>query len=197
MNGVNWEEQWQLHAPGFQDGLLRVPLKKFNGSDIELLLKAGGGFGDLSHPTTRLALKLLLPLVQGRAVVDIGCGSGILTLAALASGATSALSVDIEPDAIAHTRKNAELNGFAPIVQFPMQVTALPQDPLIVMNMISSEQEAAWQSLPTAHLPCQLITSGVLASDQDHALALYKEWGFSVIKTSTEEGWCAYLLQRP
>ncbi len=56
---INWEEQWQIHGMDFKDGLIHVNLEEFGASAITLNLKPGPGFGDLSHPTTRLVLKLM------------------------------------------------------------------------------------------------------------------------------------------
>ena len=75
----------------------------------------GGGFGTGAHPATRLLLEeLALRISGGERVLDVGCGSGILGLCALRLGASNLLGVDIDPDAIAATRRNAALNGVAP-----------------------------------------------------------------------------------
>jgi 2-polyprenyl-3-methyl-5-hydroxy-6-metoxy-1,4-benzoquinol methylase len=73
----------------------------------------GGGFGTGRHPSTRLLLEELVTRITGRErVLDVGCGSGVLGLCALRLGASSAVGVDIEADAIEATRRNAALNGF-------------------------------------------------------------------------------------
>ena len=71
-----------------------------------------GGFGNGRHPTTRQMIEELLERIVGRErVLDVGCGSGILALAALKIGAASAVAADINPDAVAAARRNAEING--------------------------------------------------------------------------------------
>ena len=82
---VNWEEQWALFAESSFDGKAHIDLSQFGGAST-LLLLPGPGFGDLSHPTTYLMLKMMQNRVQNLPVLDIGTGSGILALAALSLG---------------------------------------------------------------------------------------------------------------
>jgi ribosomal protein L11 methyltransferase len=71
-----------------------------------------GGFGSGHHPTTRLLIEELLARICGdERVLDVGCGSGVLGLAALALGAAEVVAVDVKPEAVAATRRNAALNG--------------------------------------------------------------------------------------
>ena len=74
-------------------------------------IEPGPGFGDASHPTTLLTLQLISRLVAGRDILDIGCGSGILSLSALALNAASVIGYDIAFEAILHSIQNAKLNG--------------------------------------------------------------------------------------
>ncbi len=89
-----------------------------------LLLKPGPGFGDLSHPTTSLMLKLMklnLASMQAGAVLDVGSGSGILALAASLLGSGDVAGIDIDREANRHARKNARLNCLAH-VRFPFPI---------------------------------------------------------------------------
>lgn len=93
---------------------------------VNLLLDPGLAFGTGTHPTTALCLQQLDSMsLEGRTVVDYGCGSGILAVAALKLGAALALGVDNDPQALAASRDNAARNGVAPDnlpVAFPQQV---------------------------------------------------------------------------
>ena len=82
-------------------------------SDLPTLLELGaGGFGNGGHPTTRLLVEHLVERITGgERVLDVGCGSGVLGLCALRLGASSVVAVDLKPEAVAATRRNAALNG--------------------------------------------------------------------------------------
>ena len=83
------------------------------GLHLPFRLKPGGGFGDLSHPTTRLMLRMLAQIVAKQDVIDIGCGSGILSLAAAALGSPKVYGIDIEQEAVEHSRNNAIFNNLS------------------------------------------------------------------------------------
>ncbi|HSX03189.1 MAG TPA: 50S ribosomal protein L11 methyltransferase [Rhabdochlamydiaceae bacterium] len=195
--GINWEEQWSLFAEGFDNGIAHVDLNPY-GTDQTVLLMPGAGFGDLSHPTTKLTLKMMAPYVKGKSLLDIGCGSGILSLAAIKMGATSAFGTDIDDFAIAHAKENAALNNLNKKVQFfkPTQLPKLPSDLVIVMNMISSEQQIAWEThrnLKFNH--AFMITSGILKDEDHEYLALTSNWGWKLIQEQKDEEWKAYLFK--
>lgn len=192
LEDTNWDLQWQQHAPGFYDGLMHLDLKPF-GCDKTLILKPGPGFGDMSHPTTRLVLAMMPSQIQDRVVIDIGSGSGILSIAAALCGAKEVIGIEIDPCAIEHAVANAELNH-VPNIAFILP-TKLPsfsesQSYLILMNMIVKEQQMAWKM---AQFPKGLhgvaIVSGILQEEKDHYLAIAKEWGWSLQKESLEDGW--------
>jgi ribosomal protein L11 methyltransferase len=183
---IDWQDQWATHAPNFKDGHLHVtlPHKTFT-------LLPGPGFGDLSHPTTNLVLRLMLPHIKNRHVIDIGSGSGILSIAAHHLGAASITSLDIDPLATAHTLKNARHNNFRPATT----LTAYPPNPLILLNMITSEQDTALASLPPLP-PCTLITSGILLAEKAPYLQKSATRGFTPLSELTDNQWLSLLLNK-
>ena len=197
---INWEEQWALHARHYREGRVQLDLKDYGATvSAVLTMRPGPGFGDLSHPTTRLVLEMLCE--QGCAdedVLDIGCGSGILSLAATALGAKTVVGIDIEDDAITHSQANATLNGFDNKIRFltteqyrqQLHKKLLPQPSLVLMNMICSEQNVAWNSLPELHnTPLTLITSGILASEKQAYIDNHPNFSFT--DTRESNGWVA------
>ncbi len=192
MDQIDWESQWALFAPNFYDGLSHILLA--NGST--LLLKPGGGFGDLSHPTTRLVLSLMAPRVKNQTVIDIGCGSGILSIAAVLLGAKEAIGIDIDPEAIRHAQENASLNHVEQKIHFAKSFDDLPPGPyVIVINMIFNEQKNAWGSNQILHhCPATIITSGILHSQKASYLKQTQQWSWQLKEAHAEEEWCAFIF---
>ncbi len=192
MDLIDWESQWASFAPNFYEGLSHIPLA--NGST--LLLKPGGGFGDLSHPTTRLVLSLMAPLVKNQTVIDVGCGSGILSIAAVLLGAKEAIGIDIDEEAIRHAQENASINHVEQKIHFAKSIDCLSQGPhIIVMNMILNEQKIAWENNQILHsLPATIITSGILNTQKASYLKLIQQWGWQFKETHSEEQWCGFIF---
>lgn len=190
---IDWRSQWELHSRYYHDGFLFVNLQEFGGPDRILKLEPGPGFGDLSHPTTRLTLKLLLKDLQDRVVIDVGCGSGILSLAAAAAGAKTVYGLDIEDEALAHAKTNAALNGLEIHWLRPEQMVPLKLEAIAAMNMIRSEQAIAWESLCPLHpMITTWITSGVLSEEKKTYLKEAASRGWKVITMLEEDGWMAF-----
>lgn len=194
---IDWGVQWESHAPGFKDYTLQVDLAKYSPTTRSLLhLKAGPGFGDLSHPTTRLTLAMMAPHVAGKDVLDIGCGSGILTLAALLLGARSACGLDIDREALQHAKQNADLNGLKGQVTFlePKELMLeIEQHLVILMNMIRTQQQEAWAALPQLHqLPAIFLTSGILFEERDRYLKECATRGWDLIEERREGDWMGF-----
>ena len=192
---VDWETQWASHAQNFYQGLAHIDLTPF-GANQTLLLSPGPGFGDLSHPTTYLMLYLMKDRVKNESILDIGSGSGILTLAALFLKASSARGIDIDHEAILHAQKNAKLNHLE--AQFG---TTLPSKNssyfVCLMNMILPEQIIVMNEHPSLiHLSKYWITSGILKSQRKKYLKLTSSWGWDLIDESEKEGWLGFIFRQ-
>lgn len=196
---IDWQSQWALHGYNYQDGFVHVDLASFGGAQQTLKLLPGPGFGDLSHATTRLVLRLLTHYLNGQIILDIGCGSGILTLAALTLGASYAYGIDIDSEALEHAHQNACLNHLEKKCLFCLPsefVWKQDTPPLILMNMIRSEQEIAWNSLPSLHTQKNLcLTSGIQQEERDIYLAQALAWGWSLEKEIQEDDWLAFVFR--
>jgi len=184
---VSWEDQWALFAEDFREGVAHIDLVRFGGSRI-LELLPGPGFGDLSHPTTYLMLELMQGRMAGQRVIDIGCGSGILTLAALLLGAATACGVDIDEDALAHARENAKLNRLS--AEFT-EVVPL-HEAVILMNMIVPEQKVVMKQQIQGSL---WIVSGILAEERTDYLGLTKKWGWELVEEKEKGGWLGMVFK--
>jgi ribosomal protein L11 methyltransferase len=145
-------------------------------------------------------ITMMAPLIKDKIVFDIGCGSGILAIAAVLLGAKKAYGIDIEKDAIEHSQENVKLNGIEEKVQFSQEIEPswIPSESfIVVMNMIESEQRTAWSSLPSLHSKGALIiTSGILSAQTDAYMKLAKSWGWSLENEDQEEEWSAFVFKQ-
>jgi ribosomal protein L11 methyltransferase len=132
----------------------------------------------------------MAPHIPHQNVIDIGCGSGILSLAAASLGAKTVYGYDIDPAAVLHARENNLLNHS--IVSFethPPQQTH-PHS-ILLMNMISSEQSSAWSAfLPSLTTHARLFTSGVL--DKDNYLQWASKNNWTLVQSAEEDDWWAF-----
>ncbi len=192
---IDWHEEWAKHAHGFHDGLAHIDFKELNIGSGSIVLAPGPGFGDLSHPTTRLVLNLMSKHVAGMSVLDIGCGSGILSLAAATFGAKSVFGLDIDDEAISHAIHNAALNGLTAVCQFGKSAKKPRQ--IILMNMIRSEQKAAYSSLPEKFRTFDFaFTSGILKEERQKYLTQTAAWGWKCIAEKQLKGWLGFCFTR-
>lgn len=193
MKGVDWEEQWKLFAKNFKDGLVQFPLP--NGKT--LLMKPGPGFGDLSHPTTNLVLTLMEQYIKGKSILDIGSGSGVLSIAAALFSAKDVTGIEIDPEAILHAKENATLNHVKITFSLPNDFSKRPSfEGVILMNMIMSEQKQAIKVLLKTNIKGYFITSGVLKEQKQEYLDFIKqEFGFHLLKVKEKDGWLGFCFE--
>lgn len=157
---------------------------------INLVLDPGLAFGTGSHPTTALCLRWLseFPL-KGQRVLDYGCGSGILGIAALKLGASEAIGVDIDPQAVDSTAYNAGNNGVEMPCGLPDFPLAKRQFPIVVANILSNPLKVLAPSLCN-HVEAggQLVLSGVLARQAEEVIAHYRQW-IKLAVWAERDGW--------
>lgn len=157
---------------------------------INLILDPGLAFGTGSHPTTALCLRWLseFPL-KSLSVLDYGCGSGILGIAALKLGAAEAIGVDIDPQAVDSTAYNARNNGVEMPCGLPDFPLAKRQFPVVVANILSNPLKVLAPSL-CAHVEAggQLVLSGVLARQAEEVIEHYRQW-IDMSVWAERDGW--------
>lgn len=160
-----------------------------DGNAVNLRLDPGLAFGTGSHPTTRLCLQWLdKELKGGESVLDYGCGSGILAIAALKLGAGSAVGVDIDAQAIRASKDNAGQN--AADAQFYLP-DALPegQFDVVVANILANPLRLLGEMLAGRTKPGgRIVLSGLLDEQAEELSAIYGQW-FDIEPAETDEGW--------
>ena len=144
---------------------------------INLVLDPGMAFGTGSHPTTRLCLEWLEREVRGgERVLDYGCGSGILAIAAARLGAASVAGVDIDPQAVEAARANAERNGVSASFFDSAEPVADEYD-FVVANILSNPLRVLAPAI-CAHVRRggRLALSGILREQADEIIGIYARW---------------------
>jgi ribosomal protein L11 methyltransferase len=154
-------------------------------------LDPGLAFGTGTHATTALCLEWLDQHdVTNARVIDYGCGSGVLAIAALKLGAREAVAVDIDPQALIATHDNAIRNGVADRMTVRLAETIEPQPGTIVLaNILAEPLEALAPRLArlvTEH--GQVVMSGILATQAKHLATCYAPW-FEMVSVAEREGW--------
>lgn len=174
-------------------------------SAIVLRLDPGMAFGTGDHPTTRLCLRWLVAhLAAGETVIDYGCGSGILAIAAAKLGAGTVVGTDIDPQAIAAAEANAADNGvaidFVPSTRFTATVTATvtaTAADVVVANILSNPLKVLAPLLTSLVRPAgRLVLSGVLERQWQDVAAAYAP-AIRLDPWRTEDGWVCLVGQRP
>jgi ribosomal protein L11 methyltransferase len=190
-----WEREWlrDFRPMRFGRRLWVCPAGRPAGDPaaVRLDLDPGLAFGTGTHATTALCLEWLDGRdLSGRRVLDYGCGSGILAIAALKLGASEAVAFDIDPQALTATRENAERNG---VVDRLRLATAAPGEPeccdLLVANILAAPlAEFAAQFASLLRPNGELALSGLLQDQVDWVAAAYRPW-FMISATATRDGW--------
>ena len=160
-----------------------------NSNAVNLQLDPGLAFGTGSHPTTRLCLKWLdTRLKGGESVLDYGCGSGILTIAALKLGAGSAVGVDIDEQAIRASKDNAAQNHVDAQFYLP---DGLPQGQfdIVVANILANPLRMLGEMLAArTKQGGRIVLSGLLDEQVEELSDIYRQW-FDIEPAEIDEGW--------
>jgi ribosomal protein L11 methyltransferase len=158
-------------------------------SAINLKLDPGLAFGTGSHPTTRLCLRWLDDHLRGgETLLDYGCGSGILAIAAARLGAARVDGVDIDAQAVTASRDNAELNKVAAHFCLPGELPPGQYD-IVVANILTNPLKGMAPLLAgRVRSGGQLVLSGILSEQAVDVMAVYREW-FVFNPPAIDEGW--------
>jgi ribosomal protein L11 methyltransferase len=191
----DWAERWKrFHEPVLIGGriLVRPPWRAPDASALDLVVDPGQAFGTGAHPTTRLSLELLLALDAGGSFADLGCGSGVLALAAAKLGFAPVVAVDSERAALEATGANARANGveLERIERLNLREEPAPRASTVAANL-TRPLLLRVASLMTER-PDVLIVSGVLEAEADEVAAAFRP--LREHRRLSGGGWSALLL---
>jgi ribosomal protein L11 methyltransferase len=189
----DWGERWkEFHEPVLVGGRLwvRPPWAPPRAGALDLVVDPGQAFGTGAHPTTKLSLQLMLELEPGGSFADLGCGSGVLAIAAAKLGFAPVVAVDNELAALDATRANAAANGVEldAVERVNLRERPAPAADTVAANLV----RPLLNELEPASRPRAAILSGLLADEADEFAAAF---GLTERRRLVEGGWAALLLR--
>lgn len=194
-----WERTWMEHFQPMRFGerLWIYPSWTDAPDDgsVVLRLDPGLAFGTGTHPTTALCLEWLdAQSLQGKTVIDYGCGSGILAIAALLLGAACATGYDNDPQALTASRDNAAHNHCAEKLTLALVATGgadiTEQADVVLANILAGPlRELAPRIAPLVKHGGSLVLSGILAEQAEDVMDAYRVFGFVFNAPAEREGW--------
>jgi ribosomal protein L11 methyltransferase len=214
---ADWADAWKAHFP-----VLRVARRivirptwrrhRRQPGDVILALDPGMAFGTGLHPTTRLCLAALESMADrgllsaagdaghGATVLDVGSGSGILSIAAARLGAGRVLAVDVDPIAVDATTANARRNGLARRIHAREGSSPTGEGPfdVVVANLIASLLITLADGLVEDLRPgATLLASGIIENREAEVAAAFRARGLEIMVRRTEGEWVALEVRRP
>jgi ribosomal protein L11 methyltransferase len=198
----DWERVWLADWKSMRFGrrLWVCPTSAELPDDPEAVvvrLDPGLAFGTGTHPTTALCLQILDSLpVMGRSVIDYGCGSGILGIAALKLGAAHVWAVDLDPQALLATRDNAARNGVSSSIDVQGIEDSLRPAYCVMANILAGP---LIELAPTLTRACEpggyLLLSGLLKTQAYAVKAAYSA-AFDIVQVVERDDWCCIYARR-
>lgn len=200
----DWAEAWKAHFPVLRVGrrlVIRPTWRRHRSEpgDVVLALDPGMAFGTGLHPTTRLCLALVEDLADrgllaGARVLDVGCGSGILAMAAARLGAASVLGLDPDPIAIESTASNARRNRLARRIRARQSSIPSGEGPfdVVLANLIASLLVELAPRLRDELVPGgTIVASGIFVDREDEVRRAFESAGLRVTGREAEGDWVA------
>jgi ribosomal protein L11 methyltransferase len=205
-----WADAWRAHFRPVPVGrrLLvcppwEVPDPALAHDRVVVTIEPGRAFGTGGHGSTRSCLELIERALAGAGapyVLDLGCGSGILAIAAARLGVPRVDAIDMDPDAVAATEDNARRNGVADRVRAavaPIAGWAGPPAPLVLANLLAAAHVTLAPTLAGLVTPAgSLIAGGLLAHEVPAVAGAFAAAGCWLVELVEHDGWAALLLRR-
>lgn len=193
----DWEREWMdnFHPMKFGERLWICPSWREipDPNAVNVLLDPGLAFGTGTHPTTALCLQWLDSLdLSGKTVIDFGCGSGILAIAAIKLGAAKVIGIDIDPQALQASRDNAERNGVADKIEVYLpqnQPENLVAD-VLVANILAGPLRELSAIIKSLIKPGGLLAMSGVLNTQAEDIATYYRDQLDIDPIIEQEEWC-------
>jgi ribosomal protein L11 methyltransferase len=201
----DWDERWRsFHKPLVLGRRLvvRPPWEEaVPAAEIDLVIDPGQAFGTGAHATTRLCLELMLGLGPGGGFLDLGCGSGVLGIAAARLGWEPVAAVDFDPLAVQATAENAVVNAATiDVGRHDLRVDPVVVAPTVAANLLRPLL-LTWAARlgefgDASRLPDRVIASGLLVGEADEIARAFATVGLREADRRESGDWAALLLER-
>ncbi len=190
----DWDTRWrEFHRPVVVGPLrLRAPWHGLGSADaLDVVIDPGQAFGTGAHPTTRLCLEALCDVAPTGGLVDVGCGSGVLAIAAARLGWAPVLGLDHERESVEATTENAAVNGVGiEVRRHDLREGPVPAAPTVVANLL----RPLLLALTFTVSPRTLVAGGLLAHEGDEIAAAMARHGLRARRRLEREGWIAVMF---
>jgi len=202
----DWDRRWrEFHKPLVLDGRLAVrpPWEDAIGAPVEIVIDPGQAFGTGAHATTRLCLELMLEVGSGGApggFLDLGCGSGVLAIAAARLGWDPVVALDYDPASVEAAVDNARVNGVRiEVGRHDLRVDPVATGRTVAANLLRPLL-LVWASrlaaAPADAVPETVIASGLLVGEADEVSDAFAALGLAEAARRESGEWAALLLSR-
>ncbi|MDD4565903.1 MAG: 50S ribosomal protein L11 methyltransferase [Eubacteriales bacterium] len=206
VDDADWKNKWKEYfkPAKLTDRIVIKPTwEEYEASEEERVIEIDPGmaFGTGTHPTTYLCIQLLEKYIEKEkdSVIDVGCGSGILSIAAVLLGASDVIAVDIDPVAVDVSKDNIEMNHLSSkirVMEGDLTKGLDVKADIAVANLMADLIISLSKDI-SAHLRGKgiYISSGILIEKKEQVVYAMKECGFQILDILEEEEWCAIAAQ--
>lgn len=206
VSDTEWENGWKKYFKPTKIGdklIIRPSWETLENQEERrvLTIDPGAAFGTGTHATTSLCLELIEKYLKNDdSVLDIGCGSGILSIAAVLLGAKNAVGVDIDAQSVKVARENASINNITEKTEYIVGDLAEKVSGKYNMLCANIVADVIIKLLSTAENYMSdnavMITSGIIDSREADVVSAFKQSGFKVIEKRTRDNWCAFVIAK-
>jgi ribosomal protein L11 methyltransferase len=193
---TGWDEKWKEYL---KPGNLTPTIKYNFDTDKEpdentIVINPSMAFGTGTHPTTKCAARLLEGIVDGKKVIDVGCGSGILAIAAAKRGATQVSAFDIDPVALPNTLENIKMNR-VDVKAWTGEIDSYKGEAdVVIANIITSVLKMIHPAVLSLK-PEYIVYSGILDEEYEDFLNMIDISDYEVVDTNSDAEWRGVLLK--
>jgi len=198
----DWNTGWKDFFKPVKAGksiVVKPPWEKWNGPEpVVIDIYPRMAFGTGTHETTKLCLKFLEEIIEPECeVLDIGCGSGILSIAAVKLGAKSSLGIDVDPEAINNSIENSSINNvesYTKFIQADIEHITKNQYDIILVNILTHVLKTI---IPSLRFFCKkktkIVLTGILVEEEAGFKSFCRNHGIDILDQKTEGEWLALL----